>query len=62
MRADVNMDGKVTLADLAETAGWFNQAIPPAPARIDQNFDGKITLADLVIEAGEFNEPVTACP
>jgi hypothetical protein len=62
MRADVNIDGKVTLADLVLTAQPYNQTIPPAPARYNQNADAKITLADLILEAQDYNQPVTACP
>ena len=62
MRADVNTDGKVMLADLIIEAGWYNKAIPPAPARYDQNADGKIELADLIIMAGAYNHSVSSCP
>ncbi|TAK56819.1 MAG: hypothetical protein EPO22_13055 [Dehalococcoidia bacterium] len=61
MRADVNMSGKVTLADLILTAQQYNETIPPATARYDQNADGKITLADLILEVQVYNQPVTAC-
>ena len=62
MRADVNMSGKVTLADLIMEAGWYNQTIPPAPARYDQDASRKIQLADLIITAGVYGGDVSACP
>ena len=62
MRADVNGDGTVALADLIILAGLYNKNVPPAPERLDQNGDLKIALADLIIAAGIYNKPVTLCP
>ena len=62
MRADVNMDGKVTLGDLILVSGYYIQTIPPAPDRYNQNGDAKITLADLILVSGVYNQFVTACP
>ena len=62
MRADVNTNGKVTLADLILTAQYYNQTVPPAPGRYDQNGDGKLTLADLILQAQVYIQDVSACP
>ena len=63
MRADVNMDGHVTLADIIILSGDYLKSVPPAPPRDDQNADGKITLADLIRVAGVNGQYVSAvCP
>lgn len=61
-RADVNGDGKVNIVDLASLAGYYNQNVPPAPARDDQNRDGKINIIDLSMAASVYNQLVSACP
>ncbi len=62
MRADVNSDGRVTLADLIILAADYGQPVPPAPASYDQNGDAKITLADLILQGQVYGQDVTACP
>lgn len=62
MRADVNNDGKATLADLILIAGWYNQYAPPAPTRYDQKIDAKMTLADLILVAQVYQHTVNSCP
>ena len=62
MRADVNNDGRVSLADLIIAAANYGQSVPPAPARYDQNGDGRIQLADLIIIAGVYGQQVSICP
>jgi hypothetical protein len=62
MRADVDMDGTVTILDLAKTAQYFGQAVPPAPARLNQDGDSVITVLDLAKMASHFGEPVSKCP
>ena len=64
MRADVNMDGKVTLADLIILATRYGEYVPPAPTRLDQNnpLDNRIALADLIIVAAFYGQNVEACP
>ena len=37
MRADVNGDGKVQLADLIIMAGKYNQPVPPAPGDLQDS-------------------------
>ncbi|MHB8516079.1 MAG: NHL domain-containing protein [Dehalococcoidia bacterium] len=62
MRADVNGDGSVNILDLAGIAVYYNQSIPPAPARLDQNGDGTINILDLASVATVYNQSVSACP
>ena len=62
MRADINNDGRVSLADLIIAAANYGQSVPPAPARYDQNGDGRIQLADLIIIAGVYGQQVSICP
>ena len=61
MRADVDGNGRVNIIDLSSIAGYYNQLIPPAPARLDQNRDGMINILDLSIPAGVYNQPVSSC-
>ncbi|HYM15478.1 MAG TPA: hypothetical protein VEZ14_07950 [Dehalococcoidia bacterium] len=62
MRADVNMDGIVTINDLAMVVTGFGKTIPPANPRFDQNADNIITINDLGKMAQVFGLPVSACP
>ncbi|HYM14624.1 MAG TPA: hypothetical protein VEZ14_03630 [Dehalococcoidia bacterium] len=62
MRADVDGDGVVTVADLGKLALSFGQTIPPAPPRYDQDGDNRITIADLGKQALVFGQHVSACP
>jgi Ca2+-binding RTX toxin-like protein len=61
MRADVNHDGAVTIADLAAVAARFLQPASTQP-RLDQNADGQITIADLSLVASVFLQQVADCP
>ena len=65
MRADVDMDGTVTILDLSVVAAQFLKAVPPAPARYDQGpppFDNQVNVLDLSKMAAQFGKSVTACP
>jgi hypothetical protein len=62
MRGDIDGNGRVNILDLSNIALYYNQTVPPVPARRDQNGDGKINILDLSIPAGVYNQSVTACP
>jgi sugar lactone lactonase YvrE len=62
MRADVDMDGAVTILDLSHVAKDFGKSIPPAAARNDQDADGMITILDLSRQAAVFGKSVILCP
>jgi hypothetical protein len=62
MRADVDMDGAVTILDLSRVARDFGKPIPPAAARNDQDDDGMITILDLSRQAAVFGKSVMLCP
>ncbi len=62
MRGDIDGNGRVNIIDLSNIALYYNQTIPPAPARRDQNADGRINILDLSIPAGVYNKAPTACP
>ena len=53
-QADVTDDGRVTLGDLSELAGWFLRANPPKGYDLDG--DGRVTVLDLAAVAGRFGE------
>lgn len=66
MRADVNDDGSVNILDLSAAAAWFQQAVPPAPARLDQFPPGPqrnnhIDILDLSVMAANFQKSVMLC-
>lgn len=61
MRADVNSYGVVNIVDLSTIARYYNQTIPPAPARLDQNGDGKINIVDLSLPASQYNRKARDC-
>ena len=62
MRADVDDDESVSILDLTLVAGYFTDAIPPAPARHNQDGDLLISILDLTRMANVFTQPVTDCP
>jgi hypothetical protein len=53
LTADLNGDGKVTLADFSILSYWYKK--PNPPAYVDLNGDGKITLTDFSILAYQWN-------
>jgi hypothetical protein len=62
--ADVNLNGKVDLADLIIMAGKYNQLVTgPTDMRadLDLNGNGKVDLADLIIAAGLYGLMVPPC-
>jgi hypothetical protein len=62
MRADVNGDGVVTLADMAAAGAFFLQSVPPVNPRFNQDRNGSIDMADLAQIAGNFLRQASACP
>jgi hypothetical protein len=51
-KPDVNVDGKVNLADFSILAYWFKRPLTPAAkAQVDLNCDGKVDLVDFSIMA-----------
>ena len=65
MRADVHEDGTVNIIDLATVAGYYNQTVPPAPARFKQGpppFSSVINILDLSKIAAQYQKNISACP
>ena len=62
MRADVDVDGAVSVLDLTKVAQWFTKSIPPAPDRYRQDADNLISILDLTKMAQVFIQNVSACP
>lgn len=62
MRADVDMDGVVTILDLSRVAQKYLQAVTPSIARLNQDGDGTITILDLSRIATQYLKRVTGCP
>ncbi len=65
-RADVDLDGQVTIIDLSIVAGHFLESANPADVtdvhwEFDQDGDGQMTIIDLSIMAGIFLQSVPPC-
>jgi hypothetical protein len=65
-KADVDLDGQITIVDLALVAGRFldkaNQAdVSDVLWELDQDGDGQITIVDLSIMASMFLQSVPSC-
>ncbi len=65
-KADVDLDGQITIIDLSIVAGHFLESANPADAtdvhwEYDQDGDGQMTIIDLSIMAGMFLQPVPPC-
>jgi hypothetical protein len=54
IQGDVDCDGNVDVFDLRTVAAWFDQAVPPAPAKYDIKTTGNIDIFDLVLVAANF--------
>jgi hypothetical protein len=65
-RADIDLDGQITIIDLSIVAGHFLESANPADAtdvhwEFDQDGDGQMTIIDLSIMAGFFLLAVPPC-
>ncbi len=61
MRADTDGDGLVSVLDIFLLAGYFGDAIPPAPPRYDQDGDGTISILDISLQASVFTDSIALC-
>jgi hypothetical protein len=62
LEADIDIDGLVSILDLAASAGSFGQSISIVPPHYDQDGDGVMSVLDLSRVAGLFGRAVSACP
>jgi hypothetical protein len=65
-RADVDLDGQISIIDLSIVAAHFLESANPADAtdirwEFDQDGDGQMTIIDLSIMAGMFLQSVRPC-
>jgi hypothetical protein len=65
-RADIDLDGQITIIDLSIVAGHFLESANPADPtdvhwEFDQDGDGQMTIIDLSIMAGTFLQAVPPC-
>lgn len=62
IQGDVDCNGKVDVFDLRTVAAYYDQAVPPAPAKYDVKTDGTIDIFDLVVVATNFGYNIPDSP
>jgi hypothetical protein len=62
IQGDVNCDGSVDIYDLRAVAAYYDQSVPPAPAKYDLKTDGTMDIFDLVEVASNFNYNIPDVP
>jgi len=62
IQGDVTCNGVVDIFDLATVAHFYDQSVPPAPAKYDVRTDGTMDIFDLVVVATNFNYQIPDSP
>lgn len=62
IQGDLDCNGKVDVFDLRTVAYYYDQAVPPAPAKYDVRTDGTIDIYDLVLVATNYGYYVLDSP